>query len=168
MRFRFAKSAPILVLGVAFLAGGDVMLALTGWWIAKTPLAIPFAAETDPQPLPELADASAPSGMQSVEANKSEALRRPAFFPSRRPYQPPAPEPPAVAAAPIERAAPLDRILAGVFIKPDNRRAPLSRPNDTTDQWFVEGETIDGWRLVAVEFDRAVPEAGNERVTLEL
>ncbi len=103
----------------------------------------------------------------------AEALSRPLFRVTRRPYAPPAlplqatvsematiiPPPPASVDPPT---------ILGVLLQPGNRKV-LVRTADLPDgQWFAEGSEISGWRIEALDAEGATISGNGQRLRLKL
>lgn len=143
----------------------DLSLILTCWILATNEISTgPVQALSD-QVLPALP-------ILIRELNEAvageEALSRPVFWSTRRPYIPTVREPGSSSEEEVSvEIAPLDHTLAGVFIGDGQPRA-LLRNADGKDQWLAKEEKINGWRLIAVSPGQVVLQDGDRRATLEL
>ncbi|NRP89015.1 hypothetical protein GFPCMMHI_04940 [Ensifer adhaerens] len=163
-----ARPAPILVIGTGLLLLVNGLLAFTGWRQATMPMMIAPSQRDLPRLFPNTIPRDAPTAIPP-EQRESEALTRPLFSSSRRPYQPPAAAPIAPIEAPtVPDLTPPDYVLAGIFIDDGHHRALLRRRTETNALWFNEGDMIDGWRLASVESGKIALEANDRRVELEL
>jgi len=109
----------------------------------------------------------------------SETFQRPLFTPTRRKFVPPpvAPPPVEVAAAPVEQApapppseAPLAVApsLLGISIHGGAAKALLRVAGSEAAVWYGSGDTVDGWRVSAVDKDQAVLERDGKLARIPL
>ncbi len=105
-----------------------------------------------PKPMPQFA-------MPPLEAFAA-VVERPIFSPDRRP--------PAAEAALKEDSAAPQAVLTGIIIAESERIALVRTEADGRIVRLRPGQRVDGWRLVAVEPDRAMFRRGEAEVILEL
>ncbi|RNJ44808.1 hypothetical protein B5V01_00465 [Mesorhizobium erdmanii] len=123
---------------------------------------------------------SVAGSLQFPEAGDfSETFQRPLFTPTRRKFVPPpvAPPPVEVAAAPVEPApapppseAPLAVApsLLGISIHGGAAKALLRVAGSEAAVWYGSGDTVDGWRVSAVDKDQAVLERDGKLARIPL
>lgn len=153
-------STGFLVLGC--LALGTVLVLA---WIEDVSLA-PEVTAAAPA-VPEIPERE-PVTFTPPDPNAFEVIgERPLFSPTRRPFVPPAaPEPVAGPAEPDPE--PLTAELIGVVLTADQRAAMVQEEGARGPRRLAVGQSIAGWRVVAVESNRAVFQRGDEVQVLEL
>jgi hypothetical protein len=121
----------------------------------------PAAAAAPGASLPPLPAFAPPAG-----ETFSEIRERPPFSPSRRPP----PEAMALGETPPEapQAPAPDFTLVGINIGGSERAALIRPPEGARPQWVYPNDLVRGWRVVAIENDRLVLEAGATRAELSL
>ncbi|MER9306977.1 hypothetical protein [Mesorhizobium sp. M0496] len=112
--------------------------------------------------------ASAAGSLQFPEAGDfSETFRRPLFTPTRRKIVPPPvpPQPMEIAVAPAEQPASLLEAapavapsLLGISRNGGAAKALLRVAGSDAAVWYGNGETVDGWKVSAIDKDQAVLE----------
>jgi len=112
--------------------------------------------------------ASAAGSLQFPEAGDfSETFQRPLFTPTRRKIVPPPapPQPVEVAVAPAEQPAPSPEAapaaapsLLGISRNGGAAKALLRVAGSDSAVWYGNGETVDGWKVSAIDKDQAVLE----------
>ncbi|WP_136620097.1 MULTISPECIES: hypothetical protein [Mesorhizobium] len=113
--------------------------------------------------------ASAAGSLQFPEAGDfSETFQRPLFTPTRRKIvsPPAAPQPVEVAVAPAEQPAPpppeaapaVAPSLLGISRNGGAAKALLRVAGSEAAAWYGSGETVDGWKVSAIDKDQAVLE----------
>jgi hypothetical protein len=102
----------------------------------------------------------------------AQTLARPVFFRSRQPYVPPPPPPQAppkpVAAPP---PVPVDPgfVLGGVAITEAGRKAYIFNKTDAArGAWLTEGETVQGWKVEAIDAGSAKLQQRGRSIDLQL
>lgn len=101
-----------------------------------------------------------------VSKEQDDATRRPMFFASRRPFEPPRPPPPAPPAA---AAIPVPKVIVdGVVIGGEIRKAHLRRQNEAEGQWNELGQTVEGWRVAEIDENGIVLERDGRRAAIGL
>ena len=114
-------------------------------------------------PLPEslASQSAAPAKLQIEDGEQpqdftfGEALARPLFEETRRPFRPPPEAPPAELAqtpqpAPAPSAPPPDNTglrLAGVYLAGERQLALVQTPENPAGTWLGRGDNIAGWRV---------------------
>ncbi|MBY3328887.1 hypothetical protein HFO02_36020 [Rhizobium laguerreae] len=162
-RQKLSKPPPVMAFGLLTMLCLDIVLAYPGIFLASEPHT-DQAAQKAPA-LPNINNVGFSQPVILANAS-SEAITRPLFWPSRRPFEPAvilegAQTPPALPPT-------MDQVLIGVFIDGSQRRALLRRPNDAEGIWLNEGDTIDGWRIADVTPEHATLEAAEVVVILKL
>lgn len=108
------------------------------------------------------ASAVEPGFSMPALASFSETAIRPLFAETRRPAAEPAT--PAAARAPLRR---LDASLVGIVLKPGERWALVRGGADKEPRRVLEGQSVDGWRVVRILADRIVVEGdGTQEIRL--
>jgi hypothetical protein len=109
----------------------------------------------------------------STMSDLTETLERPIFSPSRKDFvEPPPPleisepasQPVSPQAAPI--AAPSIK-FQGTWLVADSASVLISL-NGGTAEWFVEGDTIEGWKIAQITADRMYLAHGSDKVAFSL
>ena len=100
----------------------------------------------------------------------AETLNRPLFRPDRRPAQPaeePLDQPAEPSPQPASRRS--TATLLGTIVSPSQRLALIRPSGQKAPTWVLEGDTIDDWRIVAIETDSLALAQGDEvdRLTLD-
>jgi hypothetical protein len=99
----------------------------------------------------------APDPMPVAIEEFSEILDRPVFAASRRP--------PDTVAGAAEQAQPLTATLTGILITPGSRMALLSPGKEQKTRRVREGDTVQGWKVTAIEHRRVTfRRDGSDRV----
>jgi hypothetical protein len=154
--------------------------------LAGAGMAAMWLLQTDPFPGPGTATASgalAPDGTDHFQlpapSDADEAIRqfanRPLLAEGRKPFVPkpviepatdiPPPEPPPTVAEALP--APQIRML-GVLETGSVRRALIADGSTGQQLWLVEGDTIQGWTLTAVEDDQIRLQVDDAEITFNL
>jgi hypothetical protein len=98
-------------------------------------------------------------------------IERPLFDPDRRPVEPlpevEAPPPPMADSGPAPQE-PLTATLLGVFTGEGRALAVVQRGSDGRMVRLSKGESVDGWKLIAIDVRSVDFERGGERQKLEL
>ncbi|MER9585458.1 hypothetical protein [Mesorhizobium sp. M0276] len=112
--------------------------------------------------------ASAAGSLQFPEAGDfSETFQRPLFTPTRRKIVPPPvpPQPVEIAVAPTQQPAPRPEAapavtpsLLGISRNGGAAKALLRVAGSDAAVWYGNGETVDGWKVSAIDKDQAVLE----------
>jgi hypothetical protein len=115
---------------------------------------LPRAPVLPPPEARKNASLAEPSFTMPPLASFSETVARPLFSETRRPMAEPAmPKAAAVAARSVEAA------LVGIVMMPGERWALVRGLSDREPQRILEGQAIDGWRVVKILADRIVVES---------
>ena len=147
------------------IAGGIAVLVLVNVALYNTPVDITPIASGKGH---DGALASAAGSLQFPEAGDfSETFQRPLFTPTRRKIVPPPapPQPVEVAVAPAEQPAPSPEAapaaapsLLGISRNGGAAKALLRVAGSDSAVWYGNGETVDGWKVSAIDKDQAVLE----------
>ena len=172
MSVEFTRGLAVLA-SLTALAGAAAAYYL---WSAPAPgpLERPLIA-WEPPPVAAGGPASGPS----TAASFPETFARPLFAPNRRPFAPPPapdeappPEPPpgvvVLQPQPALEADAAGLTLKGVMIGDTAARALILSTAAAASQWFTLGSDVQGFKLVAIEDDRVILEAGPRKVELKL
>jgi hypothetical protein len=104
----------------------------------------------------------------------SEAVTRPVFQKSRRPFVLPAPPQEQIPQASIAAEPPQPPpdssmlVLRGVLVSGPQQRVLISSPEHPDGTWLNIGETAAGWTVLAITRNGATLVFGSHRVTLQL
>jgi hypothetical protein len=132
---------------------------------------------------PEAAASSAPASESGVGSAFFEALLRPLFHPTRRPFEPPA-EPSesvpelaevfdeSVVAFTLEQEPaelePLAFNLAGISLSSGNKQALLGTSAGADMRWMALGDSINGWTVTAITRNDVILVSGDRTVAVQL
>jgi hypothetical protein len=169
------------------LTGIVLALLAMGWlnlhWLER-PLDLSPIISDKPASVASLDGAShAPDGaLPGLRDGMAEALLRPLFHTSRRPFTPPPVE---IVAAPAEAEAPPpepfsepvptadlssrpELSLSGISLSGTARRALLGAAGGNDIRWYAQGDTIAGWVVAAISKEAVTLASGERRLTLSL
>ena len=156
---------------LAALAGGAA-----AFWLWSEPVPAPLERPQtvwEPPPAGAADAASAPP----VAAGFPETFARPLFAPGRRPFSaPPQDAPPlelppeavALELPPEPQADASGLALKGVMIGDAIAQALILSATSSVSQWLTVGSEVQGFKLIAIEDDRVILEAGPQKVELKL
>ena len=144
------------------IAGLSTVVAyeLTGGVAIAPEVTAAAPASAMPEAAPEPTEFQPPSQRQFDEISA-----RPLFFPSRRPFAPPA-EAEAQAAAVAEPAVALE--LIGVLLTDQERAALLQPLGEPGALWAREQQTVAGWLVEEIAADRVRLREGDRVEVVEL
>jgi len=148
------------VVSIAMAAALAAMGWLNLYWV-RTPLDLsPVGSEkaTGQAEWNDAKPAAPPEPAQELSGQVSEALLRPLFHASRRPFEMAAPEPvnpepvpEAIAMQPEPTAAaPPELRLAGVSLSGSRKQALIVAVQTSEARWYSAGETVEGWTIASV------------------
>jgi hypothetical protein len=144
------RIAPIRAAGLGFLVLLNLWLLATLLWetISDSVISVENIEWT-----PKLLVTGEDAGVDKPISFYKEALARPIFSKTRRPYVPPPPARPEPSPAPIAAPPITDPgiLVGGVIIERGLKKAFLFSKSDPQGSWVKEGETFLGWRLHSVE-----------------
>lgn len=153
------------------LVNAVAALGFGGWTLAilSQGLALPAAAPAEWQPPPE--DTGGSAAIPQAAISFDQALARPLFEASRRPFTaPPASqqepiqtEPPAAAPAP-----PPALRIAGILRTGQLSAALVMSPDLPAGRWVTAGETVAGWTLRRITQEGVEIDYGAGQTTLTL
>jgi hypothetical protein len=154
--FKWAGSA-ILAAGTVWLWAGYLATPLK--LAPPTQSAHPIAAAT---PVPQLPQ---PTALETYQA----AFDKPLFHPSRRPFPDKALQASRPAeTAPVEVMPPQGVLLRGAVISGPFRSAIFERTGQPGYFRMLEGEELQGWRLIRIARKEVVLRFGDKEVTWQL
>ena len=151
-----------------FLAITSLLLVAIIAWELTTPYgpqeiaAAPLEYPAEKSKKTAFKQTSPPFRLEKVAAYAAIA-ERPLFSPSRQPTKPPPPIPKTAGRKSITNIS-----LSGIIISPDQKTALIRSSKSPKLQSLIEGEKIQGWRLVRVLADRIVLTAGDETAEISI
>jgi hypothetical protein len=136
---------PLTAIGlVALAAANAALIALVTVELLQDPDETPGAPESTP------ALTMGESGIPQPRpiGDYAQTLARPVFLKSRAPFVAPPPAPPPVVKPPAPPvSADPGLALAGVMIRPGQRKAYLVSKADSRGTWASEGDILSGWKV---------------------
>lgn len=169
MRIRTLVTLSVLNAG---FAAGLLVLGLLIWRSDPMPIEQRRAVSWDPA---ESLDAGQP-GAKSPVVSLVEALSRPLFQRTRRPFVPEAMpvDPPPNLEETVEAAPPppvvdsSQLMLKGVLKLPGRTQALISTANNPDGVWIELGATVDGWTVKSLDQDSVALVSGETEIQLKL